>query len=197
MKFWLILITTVTALGCKSTKVENSGAVTVSSTDVSGKVVSSKEQKKTNFDSLFLDYSLPIAVAQSENFKQLNIGDSLIAMLFRKKYTILKKEDAEKLVKDKMSEALPLDPQNLQATMKVMKDKETMARSLESGNPYLQQIVFSFLKKDAELNYINVKRYNLPKSRKSREWLFTYKDAEPANLIASRILDSLIQTKSL
>ena len=58
MKLWIILITTVTALGCKSTKVEKSGTVTVSS----------KEQKKINFDSLFLDYSLPINVSHSENF---------------------------------------------------------------------------------------------------------------------------------
>ncbi len=192
MKFWIIVITAVTALGCKSTKVEQSSAVTVSN-----KVVSSKEQKKTNFDSLFLDYSLPINVSQSENFKQLNIKDSLIVLLSRKKYTILSKEEAEKLFKERMSQALPIDPQNLQETMKLMKDKETMLRTLESGNSYLQQISLSFLKKDAELNYINIKRYNPPKMRKSREWLFTFKDAEPANIIASRILDSLIQTKSL
>jgi hypothetical protein len=37
----------------------------------------------------------------------------------------------------------------------------------------------------------------MPKSRKLREWLFTFKDAEPANIIASRILDSLIKAKSL
>lgn len=192
MKLWLIVIITVAALGCKSTKVEQSGAVTVSS-----KVVSSKEQKKTNLDSLFLDYSLPVYVSELGNFKQLNIRDSLIALLFRKKYAVLKTEDAKQLIKEKMAQALPLDQQNLQETMKIMKNKENMVQKLESGNPYLQEIVFSILKKDAELNYLNVKRYNLPTSRKSREWLITYKDAEPADIVASRILDSLIQTKSL
>jgi hypothetical protein len=192
MKFGILLITTVTALGCKSTKVEQSSAVNVPSKDVT-----SKEQKKTNLDSLFLDYSLPVYVSELGNFKQLNIRDSLIALLFRKKYAVLKKEDAEQRIKEQMSQALPIDAQNFQETMKIMKNKETMLQKLESGNPYLQEIVFSFLKKDAELNYLNVKRYNLPKSRKSREWLITYKDAEPANIIASRILDSLIQTKSL
>ena len=187
MKFWIILITTVTALGCKSTKVEKSRAVTVSS----------KEEKKTNLDSLFLDYSLPVSVSHSENFKQRNIKDSLSALLSRKKYTILKKEDADQLLKEKMSQALPIDPQNIQETVKIMQDKETMLQKLESGDPYLQQVHLSFLKKDSELNYISVKRYNLPKVRKSREWVFTFQDAEPANIIVSRILDSLIKTKSL
>jgi hypothetical protein len=187
MNFRVILIITVSALGCKSTKVENSGAVTVSS----------KEQKKTNFDSLFLDYSLPISVSQSENFKQLNIKDSLSALLSRKKYTILKKEDAEQLYKEKMSKAFPMDPKNIQETIKIMQDKETMLRKLESGDLYLQYVHLSFLKKDSAFNYISVKRYNMPKARKWREWLFTFKDAEPANIIASRILDSLIKAKSL
>jgi hypothetical protein len=187
MKLWVILITTVITLGCKSTKVEKPGAVTVSG----------KEEKKTNLDSLFLDYSLPIAVSQSENFKQVNIKDSLIALLGRKKYTILSKEEAGNLYKEKMSQALPIDPQHLQETIKLGKDKETMLKTMESGNPYLQQISLSFLKKDAEWNYLNIKRINLPKLRKSRDWLFTFKDAEPANIIASRILDSLIHTKSL
>lgn len=186
MKLWVILITTVTAIGCKSTKVENSRVVTVSS----------KQEKKTNLDSLYLDYSLPISVSQSENFEQLNIKDSLIALLSRKKYTIFSKEEAGQLYKEKMSQALPLDPKNLQETMKIMRDKETMLQKLESGNPYLQQISFSFLKKDAALNYINITRYNPPKMRKLREWIFTFKDAEPANIVASRILDSLIHTKS-
>ncbi len=186
MKFWILLITTVTAIGCKSTKIEKARAVTVYS----------KQEKKTNLDSLYLDYSLPISVSQSENFEQLNIKDSLITLLSRKNYTILKQEDREQLVKEKMSQALPLDPQNLQETMKIMRDKETMLQKLESGNPYLQQISLSFLKKDAALNYINITRYNPPKMRKLREWIFTFKDGEPANIIAPRILDSLIKVKS-
>jgi hypothetical protein len=184
MNFRVILIITVTALGCKSTKVEKSGAV----------IVSSKEEKKTNFDSLFLDYSLPVTVSSSENFKQLNIKDSLSALLGRKKYTILKKEDADQLVKEKMSQTLPKD---VDERMKLIGDKERFLPTLESGDFYLQQVHLSFLKKDSALNYISVKRSNPPKYRKSREWLFTFKDAEPANIIASRILDSLIKAKSL
>ncbi|MBV9986711.1 MAG: hypothetical protein JO301_03475 [Chitinophagaceae bacterium] len=187
MKFWVILITTVTALGCKSTKVEKSRAVTVSG----------KEEKKTNLDSLFLDYSLPIYVSQSANFSQVNIKDSLNALLSRRKFTILKKEEAEQLYKEKMAQALPIDPQNIQETVKIMQDKETILRKVESGNPYLQQIYLSFSKNDSEVNYLTIKRYNLPNSRKSREWLLAFKDDETAGIIVSRILDSLTKAKSL
>ena len=112
--------------------------------------------------------------------------------LVEKSTQFLKKEDTEQLVKEKMSQALPIDPKNLQETMKIMKDKETMAQKMESGPLYLQQVSLSFLNKESALNYINIKRYNAPKFRKLREWVFTFTDAEPADIIASRILDLLI-----
>jgi hypothetical protein len=78
---------------------------------------------------------------------------------------------------------------------KTQSDKNYHVNKIQSAETFAQQIQLSFLKKDSGINYINVKRSNMPNAKKFRDWVFTYSDSEPSDQIAGRILDSLTTRK--
>ena len=189
MKFWIGIIIIFFVIACKSPGATQS--VTSSRTI--------KKEEKADIDSLFIVYSLPINVSYTNNFTQLDIADSLIALLKRKKYIYLEKSDYDKFLKTKIMELIPMTDlegmRDVQA--KLQSDKNYYSNKVQSADPFSQQIQLSLLKKDSGINYINVRRSNLPNSKKFRDWIFTYSDSEPSNQFADRILDSLINTKGI
>jgi len=186
MKFWIIIITAFSAAACKSTEVTQSGA----------DAIANKKAEKRDIDSLYIVYSLPIFVSHTNNFHQIAIQDSLVALLKNKKYDHLDDAGFKQLFSTKQMEILPRNNSGqLKEATKKVKNEEDYFRLMESQSPYLQLIQLSFLKHDSGLNYINVRRLNMPNAKKSRNWTFTYPDSEPSGQVASRLLDSLINTK--
>ncbi len=189
MKFWIFIIFTFLAT-CKPPQATQSG------TDP----MSSKKEEQKDIDSLFIVYSLPINVSHINNFMQPDIADSLIALLKRKEYKYLEKSAYEQLFKAKLMDLmLPIPGSEgvTEALAKFQSDKNYFNNKLQSADPFAQQIQLSFLKKDSGINYINVKRFNLPNGKKFRDWIFTYQDSETSGHLAARILDSLINTKKV
>ena len=70
-------------------------------------------------------------------------------------------------------------------------DKDYLLHLIQDAEPFAQQIDLSYMENDSTSTLISVKRSNLPNSRKSRQWTFEYKVAEPIGQLAFRILDSL------
>ena len=158
-----------------------------------------KKQEKSDIDSLYVVYSLPINVTCNNNFTQPDIADSLIALLKRKKYKYLDSSAYFQLFKAKLNELIPMNTIEgmREVVAKSQSDKNYYVNKIQSADPFSQQIQLSFLKKDSDINYINVRRTNMPNAKKFRDWIFTYSDLEPSNLFADRILDSLINTKGI
>ena len=152
-----------------------------------------KKQEQKDKDSLFIVYSLPIYVSHSDNFYRVDIKDSLIELLKQRKYNHLDQSAYEALFRAKQFEVIPSnDPNRMHEVLeKIKNDKTYFYQLLDAADPYLQLIQLSFLKKDSGLNYINIRRFNLP-STKQRNWTFTYPDSETSGSLAARILDSLI-----
>ena len=171
MKFWIGLLIIFSTIDCKSQQVNQSG----------NSKASAKKQEQKDKDSLFIVYSLPIYVSHSDNFYRVDIQDSMIVLLKQRKYNHLDQSAFEALFRAKQFEAVKGN------------DPNRMRELLEAADPYLQSIQLSFLKKDSGLNYINIRRFNLP-SPKQRNWIFTYEDSETSGHLAARILDSLINT---
>ncbi|MCW3075059.1 MAG: hypothetical protein JWP69_2128 [Flaviaesturariibacter sp.] len=186
MKSWILLITIFFSVACKSPQLTQSSA----------NPVSTRKEEKADMDSLYIVHSLPISVSHSTNFKQTAIHDSLVVFLKERKYKPLDEEAFKQLLGAKMMEtSLAANQERAKEMLQKMKTEEDYFRLLESTPPYLQLVQLSFLKNDAGLNSINVRRINMPQARKSRNWVFTYPDSEPAGQVASHILDSLIKTK--
>jgi len=158
-----------------------------------------KKQEQADIDSLFIVYSLPINVSYNNNFTQPDIADSLIALLKRKKYKYLDSSSYAQLFKAKLNELLGWnDLEGMREFIaRTQSDKNYYINKVQSADPFAQQIQLSFLKKDSSVNYINVRRSNMPNSKKFHEWVFTYSDLEPSNQFAYRILDSLINKKGM
>ena len=156
-----------------------------------------KKQEKADIDSLFIVYSLPIYVSYINNFTQLDIADSLIALLKRKKYKYLDSSAYSQLFKAKLAELMQVsDLEGIREFVaNTQSDKNYYVNKIQSADPFAQQIQLSFLKKDSGINYINVKRSNMPNAKKFRDWVFKYSDSEPSDQIARRILDSLTTRK--
>ena len=188
MKFWIGIIISLFVIACKLPAAAQS--VT------SSKAI--KKQEKTDIDSLFLVYSLPINVSYNNNFTQRDIADSLISLLKRKKYKYIDSSAFAQLFKVKLSELTGWgDVEGMREFVaKSQSDKNYYVNKIQSADPFSQQIQLSFFKKDSGINYINVRRSNMPNTKKFRDWIFTYSDLESSNQIADRILDSLINTKN-
>jgi hypothetical protein len=188
MKFWIAIIVVFFTFAYTAPLVAQSGK----------ELKAIKKEEKKDLDSLFLVYSLPVCVTHSKNFTEIGIEDSLIALLKEKKYKHINTSDYEKLVKTKLAESMPsMDPEGIKEMInKTERDKYYYVNLIESGDPYAQNLQLSFLKNDSGINYINVKRWNLPKARKLREWIFIYQDSETSGQLASRILDMLIKPKA-
>lgn len=156
-----------------------------------------RKEEKRDLDSLFLVYSLPVYITVSKNFTEIGIEDSLIALLRERKYKRINNSDFEQLFKIKFAEIMPkTDPASIKETIKNReRDKDYFLNLIASADPFAQQIKLSFLKRDSGINCINIKRFNLPDTRKSREWILTYADSETHGQFASRILDLLIRTR--
>ena len=187
MKFWICIIISFFVIACKLPAAAQS-------------VTSSKairKQEKADIDSLFIVYSLPINVSYTNNFTQPGIADSLIVLLKRKKYKYLDSSAYVQLFKTKLNELIPMnDIEGMREVVaKTQSDKNYYINKVEFADPFAQQIQLSFLKKDSDINYINVKRSNSPNSKKFRDWVFTYSDLENPNQFAGRILDSLINRR--
>ena len=184
MKFLMGLLIIFSTITCKSQQGSQSG----------NSKAAAKKQEQKDIDSLFIIYSLPIHVSYTNNFTQFDIADSLIALLKRKKYKYLEKSAYEQLFKTKLNELIPMNTieEMREVVAKTQSDKNYYIKKVESADPFAQQIQLSFLKKDSGINYINVRRSNMPNARKFRDWIFTYPDLEPSNQFADRILDSLI-----
>ena len=189
MKFWIGIIISLFVIACKLPAAAQS--VT------SSKAI--KKQEKTDIDSLFLVYSLPINVSYNNNFTQRDIADSLIALLKRKKYKYIDSSAFAQLFKVKLEELTGWgDVEGMREFVaKSQSDKNYYVNKIQSADPFAQQIQLSFLKKDSDINYVNVRRSNMPNTKKFRDWIFTYSDLEPSNQFADRILDSLINTKGI
>ena len=189
MKFWLIIIISFFVIACKLPLAAQSAK--------DRKAV--KKQEKADIDSLFIVYSLPVNVSYINNFTQPGIADSLIALLKRRKYKYFDSSAYSQLFKEKLNELIGWnDLEGMKEFVaKSQSDKNYYVNKVQSADPFAQQIQFSFLKKDAGINYINVKRSNLPDLKKFRDWIFVYPDSEPPAQIAGRILDSLINTKEI
>jgi len=190
MKFWIGIIISLFVIACKLPAAAQS--VT------SSKAI--KKQEKTDIDSLFLVYSLPINVSYNNNFTQRDIADSLIALLKRKKYKYIDSSAFAQLFKVKLEELTGIGGGDVERmrefVAKSQSDKNYYVNKIQSADPFSQQIQLSFLKKDSDINYVNVRRSNMPNAKKFRDWIFTYSDLESSNQIADRILDSLINTKN-
>jgi hypothetical protein len=191
MKFWIGIIISCFAIACKLPATAQS--VT------SSKAI--KKQEKSDIDSLFLVYSMPINVSYNDNFKQRDIADSLIALLKRKKYKYIDSSAYAQLFKVKFEELTGLGSGDLEGMKefisKSQSDKNYYINKIQSADPFAQQIQLSFLKNDSGINYINVRRSNMPNTKKFRDWIFTYSDLESSNQLADRILVSLINTKEI
>ena len=191
MKFWIVIIISFFVLACKLPAYAQSGT--------SSKAI--KKQEKSDIDSLFIVYSLPINVSCNNNFIQLGIADSLIALLKRKKYKYLDSSAYAQLFKVKLEELTGIGTSDVEKikefVAKSQSDKNYYVNKIQSADPFAQQIQLSFLKKDSGLNYINVRRSNMPNARKFRDWIFTYSDLESSNQFPDRILDTLINTKGI
>ena len=183
MKFLIGLLIIFSTIAGKSQQVSQSGK----------SKASAKKQEQKDIDSLFIVYSLPINVSHSDNFYRVDIQDSLIELLKQRKYNHLDRSAYEALFKAKQFEVIPRDdPKRMHEVLeKIKNDENYLYQLLEAADPYLQLIQLSFLKKDSGLNYINIRRFNLP-SPKQRNWVFTYHDSETSGHLAARILDSLI-----
>jgi len=187
MKFWIGIIISCFVIAFKLPAAAQS--VT------SSKAI--KKQEKADIDSLFLVYSLPINVSYNNNFTHRDIADSLIALLKRKKYKYIDSSAYAQLFKAKLGELTGWDDLEgmREFVAKNQSDKNYYVNKIQSADPFAQQIQLSFLKKDSGINYINVKRSNMPNAKKFRDWVFTYSDSEPSDQIAGRILDSLTTRK--
>jgi hypothetical protein len=191
MKFWIGIVISCLVIACKL----SASAQSVTSS----KAI--KKQEKSDIDSLFLVYSLPINVSYTDNFTKRDISDSLIALLKRKKYKYLDSSAYAQLFKDKFAEMTGLGSGDLEAMKeflsKSQSDKNYYINKIQSADPFAQQIQLFFLKRDSDINYINVRRSNMPNTKKFRDWIFTYSDLESSNQFADRVLDSLINTKGI
>jgi hypothetical protein len=191
MRFWIVIIITFFLMACKLP----ASAQSVSSS----KAI--KKQEKSDIDSLFLVYSLPINVSCNNTFIQRDIADSLIALLKRKKYKYIDSSAYAQLFKVKLEELTGIGTSDVEKmkefVAKSQSDKNYYVNKIQSADPFAQQIQLSFLKEDSGINYINVRRSNMPNTKKFRDWIFTYSDLEPFNQFADRILDSLINTKGI
>jgi hypothetical protein len=189
MKIWTRIIIGLFLMSCKPAQTAQSNADSRTL----------KKEQKGDIDSLFIVSSLPINVSYAENFTRPDVADSLIALLKRKKYKYLDSFAYSQLFKEKLIELVPMNSiegmREMQANLKY--DKNYYIDKVQAADPFAQQIQLSFFRADADLNYINIKRYNAPNGKKFRNWIFTYSDLEPANQFAARILDSLINTKRI
>lgn len=188
MKFWIFIIFTFFAT-CKPPQAIQSVSVPMSS----------KKEEKKDIDSLFIVYSLPIHVSYNNNFTEPDKADSLIALLKRKKYKYLEKSAYVELFTTKLMELklIPGSEGVTEALANLRKDKNYYIDKVQSADPFAQEIQLSFFKKDSGINYINVKRVNMPNGMIFRDWVFTYQDSETSGQLAVRILDSLINTKKV
>lgn len=186
MKFWIFIIFTFFAT-CKPPQAIQTVSVPMSS----------KKEEKKDIDSLFIVYSLPIHVSYNKNFTELDKADSLIALIKRKKYKYLEKSAYEQLFTTKLMDIMLLaGPDGVTETLAQLRNnKNYYIDKVQSADPFAQEIQLSFLKKDSGINYFNVRRSNLPNSKKFRDWVFTYQDSEPSGNLATRILDTLINKK--
>ena len=191
MKIWIVIIISFFVIACKLPAAAQS--VT------SSKAI--KKQEKSDIDSLFIVYSLPINVSCNNNFIQRDIADSLIALLKRKKYKYLDSSAYAQLFKVKLEELTGIGTGDVEKmkefVAKSQSDKNYYVNKIQSADPFAQQIQLSFLKKDSGINYINVRRSNMPNTKKFRDWIFTYPDLESSNQFVDRILDFLINTKGI
>ena len=191
MKIWVVVIISFFVTACKLPAAAQS--VT------SSKAI--KKQEKSDIDSLFIVYSLPINVSCNNNFIQRDIADSLIALLKRKKYKYLDSSAYAQLFKVKLEELTGIGGGDVERmrefVAKSQSDKNYYVNKIQSADPFAQQIQLSFLKKDSGINYINVRRSNMPNTKKFRDWIFTYPDLESSNQFVDRILDFLINTKGI
>jgi len=191
MKIWVVVIISFFVTACKLPAAAQS--VT------SSKAI--KKQEKSDIDSLFIVYSLPINVSCNNNFIQRDIADSLIALLKRKKYKYLDSSAYAQLFKVKLEELTGIGTGDVEKmkefVAKSQSDKNYYVNKIQSADPFAQQIQLSFLKKDSGINYINVRRSNMPNTKKFRDWIFTYPDLESSNQFVDRILDFLINTKGI
>ena len=189
MKFWRGMIISFFVIVCQTPgatqSVKNSRTI--------------KKEEKADIDSLFIVYSLPINVSYTNNFTQTDIADSLIALLKRKKYKYLDSSAYAQLFKAKLNELIGWnDLEGMREFLaKTQSDKNYYINKIQSADPFAQRIQLSFLKKDAGINYINIRRSNPPNTKIYRDWIFTYSDSEPSDQVADRILDSLINTKEI
>jgi hypothetical protein len=190
MKFWVGIIIGCFVIACKLPRAAQS--VT------SSKAI--KKQEKSDIDSLFIVYSLPINVS-CNNFTQPDIADSLIALLKRKRYKYIDSSAFAQLFKVKLEELTGLGSGDVEKmkefVAKSQSDKNYYINKIQSADPFSQQIQLTFLKKDSGINYINVRRSNMPNTKKLRDWIFTYSNLESSNQFAERILDSLINRKGI
>jgi hypothetical protein len=172
MRFWIVIIISFFVIAGKL-------AATAQSV-TSSKAI--KKQEKTDIDSLFLVYSLPINVSYNNNFTRRDIADSLIALLKRKKYKYIDSSAFGQLFKVKFEELTGLGSDDLEGLKefisKSQSDKNYYINKIQSADPFAQQIQLSFLKKDSDINYINVRRSNMPNTKKFRDWIFTYSDLD-------------------
>lgn len=161
--------------------------------------ISDKKQEQKDLDSLFIINSLPINVIFSKDFKRIDLQDSLIKLLKERKYKCLDKSANEALFKAKQFEMLQTnDPVRMREMIeKGQNDKNYLRNLMLEADPYVQTIVVSILKYESGINYINVRRSNLPNAIKQRDWVFTYQDSAPSGDLAARILDTLINKKNI
>ena len=191
MKFWISIIIGFFVIAGKlpasAQSVTNSKAI--------------KKQERSDIDSLFLVYSLPINVSCNNTSIQRDIADSLIALLKRKKYKYLDSSAYAQLFKVKLEELTGMGTGDVEKmrefVAKSQSDKNYYINKIQSADPFAQQIQLSFMKKDSGINYIYVKRSNMPNVKKFRDWVFTYSDLESSDQFADRMLDSLINTKGI
>lgn len=145
--------------------------ITLMACGSSSKTTSSiKKQEQKDLDSLFIINSLPINVIFSKDFTRFDIQDSLIKLLKERKYKCPDKSANEALFKAKQFEMFQTnDPVRLSEMIeKGQNDKNYLRNLLEAADPYVQNIVVSFLKNESGINYINVRRSNLPNQIKQR-----------------------------
>jgi len=190
MKFWIVIIISFFVIAFKSPLAAQS---------VKDLKKATKKKEKANIDSLFIVYSLPINVSYTNDFTQPGIADSLIALLKRRKYQYLDSSANAELFKARLNELLGgKNPEEMREIIaKTQSDKNYLINKVQSADPFSQQIQLSFLKKDFDINYISVRRFNYPNAKKFRDWFFTYSDSEPSDQVADRILDSLINKKEI
>jgi hypothetical protein len=191
MKIWIVIIISFFVIACKLPAAAQSGT--------SSKAI--KKQEKSDIDSLYIVYSLPINVTYVNNFTQPDIADSLIALLKRKKYKYLDSSAYAQLFKVKLEELTGIGTSDVEKmkefVAKSQSDKNYYINKIQSADPFAQQIQLSFIKNDSAINYLCVKRLNMPNVKKFRDWIFTYSDLVPSNQFVDRILDSLINTKGI